>query len=78
MKLGLVLSELRKLRNLPSARVAVALGVTRQRVFQIEGDNYLPSVRVLKRYADVLGVPAWEILKLAEQMPEIPNDPEND
>ena len=55
------LKERRKLLNLSLADVAKKIGVTRQAVFAFEKGIMKPKIEVAKKYAQVLGVPWFEI-----------------
>jgi transcriptional regulator with XRE-family HTH domain len=59
---------LRKFDDRSQTEMAVALGVSKSWISQIEAGNRRPTLELLEKYADVLKVPMSSILFFAEQM----------
>lgn len=58
------LAELREKRGIPAAKLASAVGVSRQTVYAIEAGSYVPNTSVSLRLARILGVKVEEIFEL--------------
>jgi molybdate-binding protein/DNA-binding XRE family transcriptional regulator len=58
------LAELRNKRGLSAARLAEAVRITRQAVYAIEADTYVPNTLVTLRIAQVLSVSVEEIFRI--------------
>ena len=61
------LAELRERKGLSAAKLASAIGVSRQTVYAIESGSYVPNTSVSLRLARVLSVKVEEIFELYEE-----------
>lgn len=64
------LSELREKRGIPVAKLAAAVGVSRQTIYAIESGKYIPNAVVVLKLADVLGVAVEELFRLEASLPQ--------
>jgi molybdate-binding protein/DNA-binding XRE family transcriptional regulator len=60
------LAQLRRQRGISAARLADAVGISRQTVYAIESDSYLPNTSVALKLAQVLGVSVEQLFSLEE------------
>ena len=63
---GYVLREARHARGLSRLSLGIRLGVSRQRVEQIEKGQACPQIETLRRFAKELGTTASSLLAAAE------------
>ncbi len=64
------LTELREKRGIPVAKLAAAVGVSRQTIYAIESGKYIPNAVVVLKLADVLGVAVEELFRLEASLPQ--------
>ncbi len=64
------LTELREKRGISVAKLAAAVGVSRQTIYAIESGKYIPNAMVVLRLADVLGVAVEELFRLQSSSPQ--------
>ena len=69
-KIGFVIKEIRKNKKISQYKLALISGLSMGYISHIESGHYSISVDALKKIADALGVPAWEILKRVEDESE--------
>lgn len=65
--LGNVLQKARENAGLTQEDLAHRAGIDRSYLSQLENDRKSPTVETLRRLALALGVPAWKLLKTAEE-----------
>jgi putative molybdopterin biosynthesis protein len=58
------LDELRRKRGISVAKLAAAVGVSRQTIYAIESGEFVPNAVVVLKLADVLGVAVEELFRL--------------
>jgi molybdate-binding protein/DNA-binding XRE family transcriptional regulator len=63
------LTELRQKRGISAAKLAAAVGVSRQTIYAIESGKYVPNAVVVLKLADVLGVAVEELFRLQSSLP---------
>jgi len=63
------LTELRQKRGISAAKLAAAVGVSRQTIYAIESGKYVPNAVVVLKLADVLGVAVEEVFRLQSSQP---------
>ncbi len=59
------LAELRRQRDIPAAELALRAGVTRQTIYAIEAQRYVPNTLVALRLSEVLQVPVEQIFAVS-------------
>lgn len=64
------LTELREKRGIPVAKLAAAVGVSRQTIYAIEAGKYVPNAMVVLKLADILGVAVEELFRLQSSSPQ--------
>lgn len=64
------LTELRDKRGISVAKLAAAVGVSRQTIYAIESGKYVPNATVVLKLADVLGVAVEELFRLQSSSPQ--------
>ncbi len=64
------LTELREKRGISVAKLAAAVGVSRQTIYAIESGKYIPNAVVVLKLADVLGVAVEELFRLETSLPQ--------
>jgi molybdate-binding protein/DNA-binding XRE family transcriptional regulator len=64
------LAELREKRGISVAKLAAAVGVSRQTIYAIESGKYVPNAMVVLKLADVLGVAVEELFRLQSSSPQ--------
>lgn len=62
VKMGSLLAELRKERNLTQAELGEKLGVTNKTISRWETGNYMPSVEMLEELSTMYGMTINELL----------------
>ena len=63
------LTELREKRSISVAKLAAAVGVSRQTIYAIESGKYVPNAMVVLKLADVFGVAVEELFRLQSSSP---------
>ena len=63
------LTELREKRSISVAKLAAAVGVSRQTIYAIESGKYIPNAIVVLKLADVFGVAVEELFRLQSSSP---------
>jgi molybdate-binding protein/DNA-binding XRE family transcriptional regulator len=63
------LAELREKRGVSVAKLAAAVGVSRQTIYAIESGKYVPNAMIVLKLADVLGVAVEELFRLQSSSP---------
>jgi putative molybdopterin biosynthesis protein len=66
------LVEVRRLRGISAADLASCIGVTRQTIYAIEAQRYIPNTLVALRLAEVLEVPVEQLFAL-QAIPSLPS-----
>lgn len=66
MEVWCSLAQLRRQRGISAARLADAVGISRQTVYAIESDSYLPNTSVALKLAKALGVNVEQLFSLEE------------
>ena len=66
MEVQCSLAQLRRQRGISAARLADAVGISRQTVYAIESDSYLPNTSVALKLARALGVSVEQLFSLEE------------
>ena len=61
------LADLRKKHGLSQAKLAKQVGITRQAIYAIEANQYLPSTQIALRLAGVLDCQIEDIFSLQER-----------
>jgi molybdate-binding protein/DNA-binding XRE family transcriptional regulator len=64
------LAQLREKRGISVAKLAAAVGVSRQTIYAIESGKYVPNAIVVLKLADVLGVAVEELFRLQTSSPQ--------
>ncbi len=64
------LTELRDKRGISVAKLAAAVGVSRQTIYAIESGKYIPNAVVVLKLADFLGVAVEELFRLETSLPQ--------
>ena len=64
------LTELRDKRGISVAKLATAVGVSRQTIYAIESGKYVPNALVVLKLANVLGVAVEELFRLQSSPPQ--------
>ncbi len=64
------LAELREKRGISVAKLAEAVGVSRQTIYAIESGKYIPNAVVVLKLADFLGVTVEEVFRLETSLPQ--------
>lgn len=67
--LGRAITQFRVERGLSVAQLADTVGITRAYVEAVEAGDFSITYVVLWRLADGLGVPAYELVQLAHELP---------
>ena len=60
--LGATIRELRKLKGLSVPKLAAQLAVSQSYIYDLEHDRRVPSVPMLRRFADFFGVTTDELM----------------
>ncbi len=63
------LTALRDKRGISVAKLAAAVGVSRQTIYAIESGKYVPNAVVVLKLANILGVPVEELFQLQSSPP---------
>jgi putative molybdopterin biosynthesis protein len=61
------LAEIRQLRGISAAKLASKVGVTRQTIYAIESQKYVPNTLVALRLSEILEVTVEQIFSMAEE-----------
>ena len=72
------LSRIRQKRGYSAAALASKVGVSRQTIYAMEAESYVPNTLVALRLARVLEVPVEELFRLEEASPLPPSPKEVD
>lgn len=64
------LDELRRKRGISVAKLAAAVGVSRQTIYAIGSGEYVPNAVVVLKLADILGVTVEELFRLQKNLPQ--------
>ena len=67
MRIENKLAEIRKLRGISAAKLASEVGVTRQTIYAIEAQKYIPNTLVALRLSETLEVPVEEIFSMQRE-----------
>lgn len=59
--------DARRDRRMTQSDLATAVGVSRQTIIAVEGDNYAPSVVLALKIADALDTPISELFQLEDE-----------
>lgn len=59
----------RAIKCISQAQLAIAIGVSRQTIFAIENNKFVPSTELALRLSAYFGKPVNELFWLVEQMP---------
>ena len=62
MKVGSVIQDIRRKRNLSQGDLAKQLGISQTYLSQIEGDKKTPSMEILQAISDALEIPVYYLL----------------
>jgi len=61
------LADIRKKQGLSQSKLAAQAGITRQAIYAIEADQYLPSTQISLQLAEVLGCHVEDLFSLQER-----------
>lgn len=62
MKVGTVIQDIRRKRNLSQGDLAKKIGISQTYLSQVEGDKKTPSMDLLKQVSDILEIPVYYLL----------------
>jgi transcriptional regulator with XRE-family HTH domain len=68
LPIGMALAGIRNLKGLSQTDVEARTGMMRTYVSRVENGAHVPSLGNLCRFAEAFEIPAWRILKYAEQL----------
>lgn len=74
--IGKRLRDLREDKGLSPGDVEVRTGVTQDEISRIEGGEGTPTLAMLEKWADVLGVGLPQLFAVEQERPETPAQPE--
>jgi len=74
MKVGAVIQEIRRKKNLSQGDLAKQLDISQTYLSQIEGDKKTPSMELLQQVSTVLGIPVYYLLFKGLEMEDIAAD----